>query len=72
MRPSSHVGRMFSDPALSGRVAAQRVIVMYEQFQLRFTATTDQSLCSLDNYVWPKLVDFATTLQFAHLTICRL
>ena len=59
--------RHYSEPSLTPKVAAQRSIALYEHLVLRVTSTTELGLGGFDDHVWPKLADFVSTLQFAHL-----
>jgi hypothetical protein len=59
--------RQFSDATLTPRVAASRVLAMYDEFRYRVGLCVEQHLGDFDDCLWPRLADFARSLQLAHL-----
>ena len=59
--------RQFSEPALTSRVAASRALALYDEFRYRVGLCVEQHLGDFDDCLWPRLADFARSLQLAHL-----
>lgn len=59
--------RQFSEPALTSRVAASRALALYEEFRYRVGLCVEQHLGDFDDCLWPRLADYARSLQLAHL-----
>ena len=59
--------RQFSEPTLTSRVAASRALALYDEFRYRVGLCVEQHLGDFDDCLWPRLADYARSLQLAHL-----